>query len=190
MKITYSLSNRYLIVLNSFLFVAYWIMMIFYYTTLPDTIPVHFDSSGDATRFTEKSIGAWFLAPFIVSLTGLHTIFIFSALIAAGVESWNYPEKKRIMALSSEKQKYFKRILKWFANHLLHSSILLLLVIFMTIGMYSYFYASNTGTFPLTPVLILMIFLYLVYIIQQYLQLKKNFRKELKLYHSESLSTD
>lgn len=186
MKVVYSLVNRYLIVLNSILFLSYWIMMIFYYTNLPDQIPMHFDLSGEVTRTGDKSIGSWFLVPIIVTFSGMHTIFIFWAVIAAGFESWNFPEKKRILTLSKDDQAYFRKVMNWFVKHLLHTTILFILILVMAVGVYSYNAATGNITFPLSPVLILITILYLVHIVRQYFLIRNNFRKQLRLYHPES----
>jgi uncharacterized membrane protein len=186
MKIVYSLANRYLIVLNSTLFLSYWVMMILYYTNLPDQIPMHFDLSGEVTRTADKSIGSWFLVPFIVTFSGIHTIFIFWAITAAGFESWNFPEKKRILSLAKEDQVYFRKVMKWFVKHILHTSILLMLILVMAVGIYSYNAATGNITFPLTLVLILITILYLVHITRQYFLIRNNFRNQLRLYHPES----
>lgn len=179
MKIAYTSINRYLIILNSILFLAYWIIMILYYGDLPDRIPVQFDFSGEATGFSEKSIGTWFAVPVIITLSGLHTFIIFSALFSAGIESWKFPMKKQILALPHDDRHIYLKKVQWFSSHLFQITILYLILTALSAGIYTYFYVTGSGTFSISALLIIFTFLYLAYIIWHYVNLKRTFESQL-----------
>lgn len=179
MQIAYSSINRYLILLNSALFLSYWVMMIFYYGNLPDHIPVYFDLSGEATHWRQTDLVSWFAMPLVLTGSGLHTFFIVWAVSAAGIESWNFPLKKKILSLSNENQHIYLKKVRWFSAHLLHISILTMLLIFISVGIYTYFYVTNSGVFSISAAIIFITLLYFSYIIWHYVNLKRSFEKQL-----------
>ena len=131
---------------------ALWALTITHYSTLPDTIPTHFNGAGEADGFGSKAsiIGL----PFIATL-----LFILLTILNRYPHIFNYPSPVtqdnalRLYTLATRMLRYLK---------------LVLLVVFGGIGLMTIQHATGKGAglgvwfLPLTLVLIFLPLIYFV----------------------------
>jgi uncharacterized membrane protein len=85
---------------------AVWGLALAYYGDLPDRIPMHFGPNGEADRFADKSIVAWFWMPSLATLFA----FVFGRLLPGWMRSMahsnsqllNMPDRERFRALPAD----------------------------------------------------------------------------------------
>lgn len=181
MILPYKFSNRILVILNLLLFAGYWVYMLLLFPNLPDQIPVHFNLAGEAVRFAESTAGNWFLVPLIITFSGLHGFLVAWALLSAGFESWNFPEKKKILQLSVEEQKPFKKIVKLFVYHILLLTAAYILLIGIMLAGYSSLYAFNEVSAFINPgtVILVLTITFLSWLAWQYIRVRNLFKEKL-----------
>lgn len=153
--------------------------MIWLFPHLPEEIPVHFNMAGEATRYSETGFVSWFLLPVIATFTGLHTLVIGWALLTAGIENMNFPKKKRILELSSEQQKPFKKMITGYVAKTLWITLCYVMVIFLFIAVYTWFYSAGTQPFSLLYLISGLTIFYLYLITTDYFKLKRMFSEKL-----------
>jgi len=179
MKVPFHTEKKFWGIAGISLFLLYWVVMILIYPHLPEQIPVHFNLSGEATRYSETGFASWFLLPVIVTFTGLHTLLIGWAFLTAGIESLNFPEKKRILTLSREEQKPFKKIIRGYVIKTQWITLNYVMVIFLLIAVYTWLYSTDSNSFSLGYPILGLTILYLYLITIDYFNLKRTFSKKL-----------
>lgn len=181
MTLPYKSFNRVLVILNLLLFAGYWIYMFLVFQNLPEQIPIHFNLSGDAVRFAESTAGNWFLVPLIITFSGLHEFLIAWALLSAGFESWNFPEKKKVLQLSAEEQKPFKKIVTLFVYHILLLTAAYILLIGIFLAGFSSLYAFNEAPSIISsgPVILVLTIAFLGWLGWQYIRVQNLFKERL-----------
>jgi hypothetical protein len=118
--------------LNVLLLLALWLFTFLMYERLPDQIPGHVGPSG-VTRWTPRESGMWFVLPLLGSFhAGL--MYLLSSLAGGGAAGINIPQKKRLLALSHEGQRYAMQPLRGFMYGM--ATWLLGLMLWMQVGMY------------------------------------------------------
>lgn len=71
--------------------------------SLPPEIPTHINSAGEPTKLVAKSLGNWFLLP-LVALAVQAMLAGISAFLPKRPDLFNFPEKKRLLALPAAYQ--------------------------------------------------------------------------------------
>jgi uncharacterized membrane protein len=102
-RLVYSAAMRALLLLAT---LAVWGLALAYYGDLPDRIPMHFGLNGEADRFADKSIVAWFWMPSLATLFA----FVFGRMLPGWMRSMahsnsqllNMPDRARFRALSAD----------------------------------------------------------------------------------------
>jgi uncharacterized membrane protein len=93
---------RWLSWVNAALFIGLWIFVIAAYSHLPERIPQHMGLDGQPTRMGDR--GIWFLLPIIMS-TSLIVMYAL-AMTSMTADGFTVPQKKRLLALPREQQRY------------------------------------------------------------------------------------
>lgn len=78
------------------IFISIWVTVIYFYKSLPQIIPVHFDLSGNVDRMGDKS--SIFTLPFIASF-----IYLLLTIISKYPQSFNYLQE---ITLDNAKSQY------------------------------------------------------------------------------------
>jgi len=99
-------SARLAHLLNSILLLGLLFFSEWAYPRLPGRIPVHFNASGNADCWAEKSRGLWFALPIVaLGLTGLMYLMSLAVSGARHNPRWlNIPHKAQFLALPPERQ--------------------------------------------------------------------------------------
>lgn len=86
------------------LLLGLWAFTIVGYNLLPERIPAHMGPGG-VTRWTERDSGIWLLLPIMASV---HSVLMYglSGLADSSPEGFNIPQKKRLLELPREAQRY------------------------------------------------------------------------------------
>lgn len=179
MQIPFYNQKKYWAAAAIVLFAVYWIIMIWLYRYLPDEIPMHFNLSGEATRFSDTDITTWFLVPIVASFTGIHTLLIGWAFFTAGIENLNFPEKKQVLRLSSEQQKPFRKMLKGYFIKTLLVTFCYSVIIFMMIGIYTWGYVTGQLQFSFSFLILVLSLFYVGIVTRDYFSLKRLFKNKL-----------
>jgi uncharacterized membrane protein len=82
------------------------------YERLPDQIPAHVGPSG-VTRWTPRESGVWWVLPLLGSFHAV-LMYVLSTLANSGAAGINVPQKKRLLALPPEAQRYAMQPLRAF----------------------------------------------------------------------------
>jgi uncharacterized membrane protein len=105
-------SYAWLHVLNVLLLVGLWLFTMVMYERLPDQIPAHVGPSG-VTRWTPRESGVWWVLPLLGSFHAV-LMYVLSTLANSGAAGINVPQKKRLLALPPEAQRYAMQPLRAF----------------------------------------------------------------------------
>ena len=81
------------------LFVIWFALAVSVYSALPERIPVHFDLSGTADGFANRSWWSWYLLP-LVALGSCVWVVAVARWTASHPERWNVPHKAKVLALT------------------------------------------------------------------------------------------
>jgi uncharacterized membrane protein len=97
---------------NAALLLGLWLFTIFAYGRLPDLVPGHIGPSG-VTRWDAKQNSMWFVLPLMGTV---HAVLMYgvSAMASGSPAGLNLPQKKRVLALSKEGQRYVLQPLRGF----------------------------------------------------------------------------
>jgi uncharacterized membrane protein len=118
--------------LNIVLLAALWLFTIRTYGSLPDQIPGHVGPSG-VTRWERRDGGMWFLLPLLGTFHAL-LMYVLSGLAGGGAQGINVPQKKRLLTLSPEGQRYAMQPVRAFMYGM--ATWLLVLMFWMQFQMY------------------------------------------------------
>jgi uncharacterized membrane protein len=128
--------------LNIFLFLAFLGLALQLGATLPDVYPVHFDLSGEPTRWEERGLGMWVLLVAIgaISFGQLH---VFQRYVVTNLDMTllNVPHKKAFLELPLERRLPVARRL----NRMLGMLNTSLLVTFSAILLLTWWSAHQPG---------------------------------------------
>jgi uncharacterized membrane protein len=125
-------SYVWLHVCNVLLLAGLWLFTIVVYERLPDQIPAHIGPSG-VTRWTPRESGMWFFLPLLGSFHAM-LMYALSTLADSGASGINVPQKKRLLALPREAQRYAMQPLRAFMFGM--ATWLLVLMLWIQVHMY------------------------------------------------------
>jgi uncharacterized membrane protein len=125
-------SYVWLHLLNALLLVGLWLFTIVMYERLPDQIPAHVGPAG-VTRWTPRDSGMWFALPLLGSFHAM-LMYVLSTLANSSAAGINVPQKKRLLALPREGQRYAMQPLRAFMFGM--ATWLLALMLWVQIQMY------------------------------------------------------
>lgn len=148
-------STARLHILNALLFAGLWGMTFFLYYRLPEMIPGHVGPGG-AIRWEPRTSGTWFIAP-ILGTGSVLLMYALAGLGAGSPEAVNIPQKKRLLALPREGQRYAMRPLRVFMFGM--ATWLLVLMLYIQYSMYRIAMQAQAGapdTGHLLPGILLM----------------------------------
>jgi len=147
-------SARLAHLLNSILLLGLFCFSGWAYPGLPGRIPVHFNASGNADCWAEKSRGLWFALPIVaLGFTGLMYLMSLAVKGARRNSRWlNIPHKAQFLALPPERQapiwQELGMMFFWLAVPLILLFVFLQVAIWMTaVG------KGVPGAFPLATAL-------------------------------------
>lgn len=127
---------------NLLLLAALWTFALWAYSRLPEQIPGHIGPSG-VTRWDRRESGTWFLVPIIGSLNAL-LLYALAGVGEGGAAGVNTPQKKRLLALPREGQRYALKPMRRFMYGMV--TWLLALMLFVQLAMYRTALAGGMGT--------------------------------------------
>jgi uncharacterized membrane protein len=143
--------TRALHILNALLAACFLGFSVWAWAGLPELIPVHFDASGEPTRWAARSFGSWFALP-LMALTMVALNYGLAAAMGRWPHLVNLPDKRRFLALSLERR---ERVLAPMREMLYALSVPLLLL-FLLIQVGTWREALGGSAAPFTVVALLM----------------------------------
>jgi uncharacterized membrane protein len=149
-------SHLWLHVLNGLLLAGLWAFTIWAWPRLPDLVPGHIGLSG-VTRWDAKQNSLWFILPIMGSV---HAVIMYgiSTLADGSAQSFNMPQKKRVLALPKEGQRFVMQPMRGFMYGM--ATWLLALMFYIQYSFYRAAMESRTGepdTGGMLPVIGLML---------------------------------
>lgn len=134
-------SYLWLHILNGLLLAGLWVFTIAAWPLLPDLVPGHIGPSG-VTRWDGKQNSFWFILPLIGSV---HAVIMYgiSTLANGSAQSFNMPQKKRVLALPMEGQRFVMEPMRGFMFAM--ATWLLVLMFYMQYTFYRVAMDALTG---------------------------------------------
>lgn len=99
-----STTRRLLLIAHLPILLGWIVLASIAYDALPDRIPTHFDASGTADGFMNRSIMSWFLLPLVGVISAL-TIVLLGIISERYPQFMNVPNKSAFVALSNEQRR-------------------------------------------------------------------------------------
>lgn len=129
------------------------------FPSLPGLIPTHFDASGTADAWSERSLISWFGAPvFAVGLTLF--LWILQLLIPRYPALVNIPDKEKFLAMTRRQREpvvaAIRRVLDWV------SAFTVLVFVFVQLGVYRTAMGGEGGLLVISGLLISPVLLLVV----------------------------
>jgi hypothetical protein len=150
-------SVAWLHLLNGAILIGQWVFTVVVYEHLPDQIPGHIGTRG-VTRWEPRESGMWFLLPIMATL---HAGLFYAIATLAGSSPGagvNVPQRKRILTLPPEGQRYAMQPFRVFMYGL--ATWLLLLTGYLQFTLYRIAVAAQHGEPQLGGLLgVIMVFL-------------------------------
>jgi uncharacterized membrane protein len=147
--------HRWLHLLNALLLLGLWAFTILAYASLPELVPGHIGPSG-VTRWEARHNSMWFIVPLLGSV---HAVMMYglSTLANSSPASFNVPDKKRLLALPPEGQRYALEPMRGFMFRM--ATWLLVLILYVQYSFYRVAVEAQTGeprTGTMLPAILLL----------------------------------
>jgi len=142
---------RALHLLNALLAACFLGFSLWAWEALPELIPVHFDASGEPTRWAARSFGSWFGLP-IIALAMVALNYGLAAALGRWPHLVNLPDKRRFLSLPPERR---ERVLAPM-REMLYALSTPLLLLFLLIQVGTYREAIGGSAAPFTVAALLM----------------------------------
>lgn len=103
-------AHTWLHVLNAGLLALLWLFSVIAWDLLPEQVPAHVGLRG-VTRWVPRTSGAWFMLP-ILGTFSAGLMYLLAYALSGSAQAINVPQKKRLLALSPEGQRWVLRPVK------------------------------------------------------------------------------
>jgi uncharacterized membrane protein len=98
---------RWLVWAHLVLLVCVWLIPLYAYQSLPDTIPVHFNASGEPDSYAAKSSFSFWVMPLVATVMG-----IIALVLLRYPHIYNHPRKKDVQELPAHLRPPIYRLLQ------------------------------------------------------------------------------
>lgn len=146
-------SHVWLHVVNALLLAGLWAFTIAMYRHLPERVPAHIGPSG-VTRWADRDSGIWLLLPILGSVEAL-VMYAMAGLAGSSPQGLNVPQKKRLLVLPREGQRYAMAPLRPFMYGMATWLVVLMLVIQVHMFRTAQVAAAGDPTTGILPLLLL-----------------------------------